>query len=56
MARKPLTLADVLDHLDARLAALTYLVAVQAVDYAENRLILQDDSGAQFHVTVTAAE
>ena len=49
---RPMTPADVLDHMNARLD-LTDQVAVQEVNYDTDSLILQDDSGRRFVVTVT---
>lgn len=52
---RPMTPADVLDHLDARLA-LSDTLEVHAMDYPTDSLLVEDETGQRFWVSVKAAQ
>lgn len=51
---RPTTPADVLDHLDAKLEG-SLTLEVQAIDYEADSLLVEDETGKRFLVTVTEA-
>lgn len=52
---RPTTPADVLDHLDSRLA-LSGTLEVVAVQYDPPALLVQDETGQRFYVSVKVAK